>query len=57
LGRAKPSLALPGPNSLERLAREGLDPQTVAASLNTIEFHLRELNSGNTPRGLAVLST
>jgi presequence protease len=55
LGRAKPSLALPGPNSLERLAREGLDPQTVAASLNTIEFYLRELNSGNTPRGLAVL--
>lgn len=39
--------------TLERLARQGLDPETVAASMNTIEFRLRENNTGAFPRGLA----
>ncbi len=41
--------------TLERLATEGVDPRTVEASLNTIEFALRENNSGSYPRGLAVM--
>ena len=38
-------------DTLARLAQEGLDPDTVAASLNTIEFRLRERNTGRFPRG------
>ncbi|MEW5827910.1 MAG: insulinase family protein [Chloroflexota bacterium] len=41
--------------TLERLAREGIDPDTVAASLNTIEFRLREQNTGRFPRGLFLM--
>ncbi|CAG1772664.1 hypothetical protein BAC2_02837, partial [uncultured bacterium] len=41
--------------TLESLAKEGIDPDTVEASLNTIEFQLRELNTGSFPRGLALL--
>jgi hypothetical protein len=42
-------------SELARLAEEGIDPDTVEASLNTIEFALREKNSGRFPRGLAVM--
>lgn len=42
-------------NALRRLAAEGLDPKTVAASMNTVEFSLRENNSGSYPRGLVVM--
>jgi len=38
--------------TLSQLAEEGLDQETVAASLNTIEFNLRERNTGRFPRGL-----
>ena len=38
--------------TLEKLAKEGIDPDTVAASLNTVEFQLRENNTGSFPRGL-----
>lgn len=41
--------------TLHRLAAEGIDPNTVAASLNTIEFLLRENNTGSLPRGLALM--
>jgi Zn-dependent M16 (insulinase) family peptidase len=41
--------------TLASLAREGLDPETVAASLNTVEFALRERNTGRFPRGLALM--
>jgi Zn-dependent M16 (insulinase) family peptidase len=41
--------------TLERLAREGIDPATVAASLNTVEFALRENNTGSFPRGLSLM--
>ena len=42
-------------STLERLARDGIDPDTIAASLNTIEFALRERNTGSFPRGLAIM--
>jgi Zn-dependent M16 (insulinase) family peptidase len=40
---------------LQELAVGGLDPGTVAASLNTIEFALRENNTGSFPRGLLIM--
>lgn len=39
---------------LDQLATEGIDPATVEASMNTVEFQLRELNFGAFPRGLAL---
>jgi Zn-dependent M16 (insulinase) family peptidase len=39
---------------LERLARDGIDEGTKAASINTIEFALRENNTGSFPRGLSL---
>ncbi len=41
--------------TITKLAKDGLDPQTIAASLNTIEFHLREQNTGRFPRGLSLM--
>ncbi|MDR3476109.1 MAG: insulinase family protein [Devosia sp.] len=41
--------------TLERLAREGIDDKTVAAALNTLEFQLRENNTGSFPRGIALI--
>ena len=41
--------------TLQDLSRRGIDPQTVAASLNTVEFALRENNTGSFPRGLALM--
>ena len=38
--------------TLARLAQDGIDPETVAAALNTVEFSLRENNTGSFPRGL-----
>ncbi|MEW6548722.1 MAG: insulinase family protein [Spirochaetota bacterium] len=42
-------------STLGKLAQEGIDPKAVAASMNTIEFALREKNTGRFPRGLAVM--
>ncbi len=42
-------------DTLMNLAKTGIDPQTVAASLNTVEFALRENNTGSFPRGLALM--
>jgi len=42
-------------DTLARLVKDGLDPNTVAASLNTVEFRLREQNTGRFPRGLALM--
>ncbi|MBN2687072.1 MAG: peptidase M16, partial [Deltaproteobacteria bacterium] len=42
-------------DTLSRLAQEGIDPRTIEASLNTIEFRLRENNTGSYPRGLIVM--
>ena len=41
--------------TLKRLASDGIDPRTIESSLNTEEFHYRELNTGNYPRGLALM--
>ena len=41
--------------TLTALAKEGIDPQTVQASLNTVEFQLRENNTGSFPRGLVLM--
>jgi len=42
-------------DTLESLVREGIDPGTVAASMNTLEFRLRENNTGGFPVGLALM--
>ena len=42
-------------DTLRRVADEGLDPDIVEAALNTIEFKMRERNTGGYPRGLAYM--
>ncbi|XP_057488112.1 presequence protease 2, chloroplastic/mitochondrial-like isoform X1 [Actinidia eriantha] len=42
-------------NTLQNLAEEGFDSDAVEASMNTIEFSLRENNTGSFPRGLALM--
>ena len=42
-------------DTLESLVREGIDPDTVAASMNTVEFRLRENNTGAYPVGIALM--
>ncbi len=41
--------------TLYRLADEGIEPEMVEAALNSIEFSLREYNTGGFPRGLAMM--
>ena len=41
--------------TLEKLAKEGLDRKRVEAVLNKCEFLVREKDSGSYPRGLAFL--
>ncbi len=41
--------------TLDQVAAEGFDPNTVEAALNTNEFALRENNTGSFPRGLSLL--
>jgi presequence protease len=41
--------------TLRVLADKGIDPMTVGASLNTVEFRLRENNFGSFPRGIAAM--
>ncbi len=38
--------------TLEKLVKNGIDPQDIQASLNSIEFQLREANFGGYPKGL-----
>ncbi|HXF86494.1 MAG TPA: insulinase family protein [Anaerolineales bacterium] len=42
-------------DTLEGLVRDGIDPEMIAASLNTVEFRLRENNTGAFPRGIALM--
>jgi Zn-dependent M16 (insulinase) family peptidase len=42
-------------STLSRLVREGIHPHTVEAAQNTIEFILRENNTGSYPRGLMLM--
>jgi len=41
--------------TLQNLARDGIDPDMIGAALNTLEFQLRENNTGAFPRGLAMM--
>lgn len=41
--------------TLRTLATDGIDPLTVEAALNTVEFRLRESNTGRFPRGIAFM--
>lgn len=41
--------------TIRNLATEGIDPLTVEAALNTIEFRLRESNTGTFPRGISFM--
>ena len=41
--------------TLEQLSAEGIDRLTVEAAINSIEFALRENNTGSFPRGIAVM--
>jgi presequence protease len=42
-------------DTLEGLVRNGIDPDTVTASLNIIEFRLRENNTGAFPVGISLM--
>jgi Zn-dependent M16 (insulinase) family peptidase len=44
-------------DTLRQLAHQGIDPMTVEAAMNTVEFALREQNTGGFPRGIAVMLT
>lgn len=41
--------------TLERLAEKGIDRETIDASLNSVEFALRENNTGSFPRGISLM--
>ncbi|KAK9805775.1 hypothetical protein WJX73_008308 [Symbiochloris irregularis] len=41
--------------NLEQLAREGFTSTAIEAAVNTIEFSLRENNTGSFPRGLSLM--
>ncbi len=38
--------------TLSELVKNGIDPKTIKASVNTVEFNLREANFGGYPKGL-----
>jgi len=40
---------------LDKCAKNGFEQSAIAASLNTIEFDLREFNTGSFPRGLSLM--
>lgn len=42
-------------DTLANLVRDGIDRETINAAINTIEFQMRELNSGSFPRGILLL--
>ena len=41
--------------SLKDIATRGIDLKTIEASMNTVEFVLRENNTGSFPRGLLIM--
>ena len=41
--------------TLTHLAENGFEPEAVEAAVNTIEFNLRENNTGSFPRGLSLM--
>jgi len=41
--------------TLEKIAEEGFTDDAIASSMNTIEFSMREFNTGSFPRGLSFM--
>jgi hypothetical protein len=41
-------------NTLSKLADDGIEAEMIEAAMNTIEFRMREMNTGRFPRGLAL---
>ena len=41
--------------TMEQLAREGFSSTAIEAAVNSIEFSLRENNTGSFPRGLSLM--
>ena len=41
--------------TLQSLVEEGIDPDMIEAAINTVEFQLRENNTGAFPRGLSLM--
>ncbi len=41
--------------TLEKLAKDGIEPDMIEAAMNSTEFTLREANTGSAPRGLVYL--
>ena len=41
--------------TLGKLVKDGIDPATIEASMNSFEFALRENNTGSFPRGMALM--
>lgn len=57
-GVAPENVALIAPlvrDAIAKIVIEGVDPAQIQASINTIEFDLRERNTGGFPRGLALM--
>ena len=42
-------------DTLQNLAAQGIDEATIEAAMNTVEFRLRENNTGSFPRGISVM--
>jgi len=42
-------------SSLEQIATDGFSEDAIASSLNTLEFQMREFNTGSFPKGLAFM--
>jgi hypothetical protein len=42
-------------DSLEKISDEGFEPDDIASSMNTVEFQLREFNTGSFPKGLSFM--
>lgn len=42
-------------DTLNDIAKTGVDKDNIAAAINTIEFRLRENNTGSYPRGLSIM--
>jgi presequence protease len=43
--------------TLTNIVKNSFDPNRIEATLNSIEFSLRELNTGSYPRGLSMMTT
>eukprot|EP00548_Thalassiothrix_antarctica_P007474 CAMPEP_0194146632 /NCGR_PEP_ID=MMETSP0152-20130528/21136_1 /TAXON_ID=1049557 /ORGANISM="Thalassiothrix antarctica, Strain L6-D1" /LENGTH=1085 /DNA_ID=CAMNT_0038847193 /DNA_START=62 /DNA_END=3319 /DNA_ORIENTATION=+ len=42
-------------DTLEKIANEGFSDDAIAATMNTIEFQMREFNTGSFPKGLSFM--